>query len=140
MQRFLRRIQYWLRARRLEAELAEELEIHRAMTQEKLERDGVPAGDAFYASRRSLGNVALARAIAARHGRLDTVITSAGTLAGRARGADVSPAALEEHFYVRAPRCCCCCCRPISLSRSGADRSPRSMWSARSCSSRRSAG
>ncbi len=53
------------------------------------------------------GNVAVARAIAARHGRLDTVVTSAGTLAGPVRAADVSPGELEEHFYVRA-RCCCC--------------------------------
>jgi predicted permease len=61
MQGFLRRIQYWCRARTIEADLAEELEIHRAMTQERLERDGLPAPDAFYASRRALGNVTLAR-------------------------------------------------------------------------------
>ena len=61
MQRLLRRIQYRFRARRLEADLAEELEVHRAMTQEKLERDGMPAQDALYASRRALGNITLAR-------------------------------------------------------------------------------
>jgi macrolide transport system ATP-binding/permease protein len=61
MQRFLRRIQYWFRVRRLEADIAEELEVHRAMTQEKLERDGLSAADAFAASRRALGNVTLAR-------------------------------------------------------------------------------
>ena len=61
MQRLLRRIQYWWRARRLDADLADELEVHRAMTQEKLERGGLPAADAFAASRRALGNVTLAR-------------------------------------------------------------------------------
>ncbi len=61
MQKLLRRIQYRFRARRLETELAEELEVHRAMTQEKLERDGMPARDALYASRRALGNTTLAR-------------------------------------------------------------------------------
>jgi hypothetical protein len=61
MQGFLRRIQYWCRARTIEADLAEELEIHRAMTQERLERDGLPAPDAIYASRRALGNLTLAR-------------------------------------------------------------------------------
>lgn len=47
------------------------------------------------------GNVAIARAIAARHGRVDTVIANAGMFAGLDLVADVSPAALEEHFYVR---------------------------------------
>jgi putative ABC transport system permease protein len=61
MHRFLRRIHYWYRARRLEADLAEELEVHRAMTQEQLERSGISPHEARVASRRALGNVALAR-------------------------------------------------------------------------------
>ena len=61
MQKFLRRIRYWFRARRLDADLAEELEVHRALTQERLERGGFPPKDAFDASRRALGNVTLAR-------------------------------------------------------------------------------
>jgi putative ABC transport system permease protein len=52
MQRFLRRIQYGLRARRLEAELAEEIAAHRAMLEDRV-------GAA--ASRRAMGNVTLAR-------------------------------------------------------------------------------
>ena len=45
----------------VDAELAEEIEVHRAMTQERLEQSGVPAVDAASASRRALGNVTLAR-------------------------------------------------------------------------------
>ncbi len=61
MQKFLRRIQYRFRARRLDADLSEELEVHRALTQERLERGGLSPKDAFDASRRALGNVTLAR-------------------------------------------------------------------------------
>ncbi|KJA22235.1 hypothetical protein HYPSUDRAFT_202259 [Hypholoma sublateritium FD-334 SS-4] len=46
------------------------------------------------------GNVAIARAISARHGRVDTIIANAGMFAGPERAADASPAVLEEHFYV----------------------------------------
>jgi putative ABC transport system permease protein len=61
MGRLLRRLQYLFRQRRLEAELAEELEFHRAQTQQRLEEAGVPASEAVYASRRALGNATLAR-------------------------------------------------------------------------------
>jgi len=61
MTRLFRRVRYLLRQRRLEAELAEELEAHRAMRQHDLEARGVPPADAEYASRRALGNVTLAR-------------------------------------------------------------------------------
>ena len=60
MRRFLRRLHFWINSRRNEAELAEEIELHRAMTQERLERDGVSADAAAPASRRALGNVTLA--------------------------------------------------------------------------------
>lgn len=56
---------YWLRhlldGRDPQAELAEEIESHRAMRQEQLERTGMAPGDAHAASRRSLGNVTRAR-------------------------------------------------------------------------------
>jgi predicted permease len=61
MRPFLRRLLYWIRFRSFDAELAEEIEVHRAMQQEQLERSGLPAADAVAASRRALGNVTLAR-------------------------------------------------------------------------------
>jgi predicted permease len=61
MTKFFRRLLYVFRQRRLEADLAEEIESHRAMEQERFERMGVPPDDAKAASRRTLGNVTLAR-------------------------------------------------------------------------------
>jgi len=58
---FLRRLAFWFRHRHIDADLAEELETHRAMKQASLEAAGVPAADATYGSRRALGNVTLAR-------------------------------------------------------------------------------
>lgn len=55
------RLRYWMRRRRLEAELAEEIETHRALRQEQFERDGLAPREAEYASRRALGNDTLAR-------------------------------------------------------------------------------
>src|SRR5688572_19365594 len=66
MGKLWRRVLFWFRANRLEAELAEELELHRAMTQERLERSGTPLPEAAHASRRALGNLALAREDARR--------------------------------------------------------------------------
>ena len=60
MRRFLRRLGYVLRQREVEAELAEEMELHRAERQRQLERDGIPPHEAEPASRRSLGNLTLA--------------------------------------------------------------------------------
>jgi predicted permease len=59
--KLLRRLQYLFRQRRLEAELAEELEFHRAQKQQRLEEAGVPFAEAVYSARRALGNVTLAR-------------------------------------------------------------------------------
>jgi putative ABC transport system permease protein len=56
----LRRLWYSLRRSRHDADLLEEIETHRALRQEALERDGVTPEDAAQASRRSLGNVTLA--------------------------------------------------------------------------------
>jgi predicted permease len=61
MRRLVNRIAYALRWKRHERDLLEELEIHRQMTQERLEADGLSRRAAEAASRRALGNVALAR-------------------------------------------------------------------------------
>ena len=61
MQRLLARLRYLVRRRQLEADLAEEMEGHRAMVQERLEQGGLSADDAAHESRRTLGNVTLAR-------------------------------------------------------------------------------
>jgi predicted permease len=57
----LNRIRFWLDRRRLESELTQELECHRAMRQEQLERSGMSATEAAYASQREIGNITLAR-------------------------------------------------------------------------------
>ena len=59
--RFFRRLWFLTRRSRLEAELQEEIEAHRAMAQARLEASGQPAADASAASRRALGNVTRAR-------------------------------------------------------------------------------
>jgi len=61
MIKLLRRFQFWIRQRQIEAELAEEIEIHRAMKQEQLEQSGLHSGEAASASQRILGNITLAR-------------------------------------------------------------------------------
>jgi len=59
--RIWRRISFWLSARRRAAELAIEVEDHRARTQAALEAVGVPPAEALARSRRVMGNVTLAR-------------------------------------------------------------------------------
>ncbi len=61
MKTFWQRLKYVVRRRRMEADLAEELESHRAMLEARLRQSGLTAHDAGAASRRALGNVALAR-------------------------------------------------------------------------------
>ena len=61
MLKLLRRLQYLLWQRRFEAELAEEIETHRAMRQHDVQARGVGESDARAESRRALGNVTLAR-------------------------------------------------------------------------------
>jgi predicted permease len=61
MRRFFHRLTYWLRRAKLERDLAEEIEIHRALRQERLEESGMAPAEASDASRRALGNVTLAR-------------------------------------------------------------------------------
>jgi hypothetical protein len=55
------RLKYLLLRKRMDADLAEEIESHRAMLEERLRQSGLPPRDATAASRRVLGNVALAR-------------------------------------------------------------------------------
>ncbi len=58
---WLRRLAYLLRQSRRDAELREEIEAHRALRAEHLERDGLTPLEAADASRRAIGNVLLAR-------------------------------------------------------------------------------
>src|SRR5262245_19352664 len=60
MTRLFRRIRYFLSPSQRDAELREEIETHRTLRQEALERSGLAPGAAADASRRALGNVALA--------------------------------------------------------------------------------
>ena len=61
MRRLIQRLRYWTGRRRAERELAEEMELHRTMRQEELERSGMPDKEAAQASRRAMGNVTAAR-------------------------------------------------------------------------------
>jgi len=59
--RFFRRVWYLVRLRRLDTDLAEELEFHRAMKQREFEKDGLPERDARLQAQRAMGNIGLAR-------------------------------------------------------------------------------
>src|SRR5437667_2664813 len=61
MSRLLRRLRYWINRRRVESDLAEELELHRELKQEELERLGLSPADAAAAARKELGNTLKAR-------------------------------------------------------------------------------
>ena len=61
MRQLSQRLRYWIGHKRVERELAEEIEFHRAMKQKELERSGMPSKEAGAASRRAMGNVTLAR-------------------------------------------------------------------------------
>src|SRR5688572_9428007 len=60
MSALLRRLMYFLGRSRHDADLRDEIESHRAHRQDALERDGVAPDAAAWASRRAIGNVALA--------------------------------------------------------------------------------
>jgi putative ABC transport system permease protein len=60
MTTIFRRLLYLFGRSRHDADLHEEIEAHRALRQDALERDGLAPADAAHASRRALGNVALA--------------------------------------------------------------------------------
>jgi predicted lysophospholipase L1 biosynthesis ABC-type transport system permease subunit len=55
----MRRAWYLMRQRRLDADLADELECHRSMKQQELEERGLGSQEAHLAARRALGNVAM---------------------------------------------------------------------------------
>jgi predicted permease len=59
--RIVRRLLFWGDARRHAADLAAEIEDHRARLQRAFEADGFPAAEAAARSRRAMGNVTLAR-------------------------------------------------------------------------------
>lgn len=61
MRKLLRHLHYWIHRHRIEAELEEELEFHRAARQSALETSGLSAPAAADAARRALGNTRLAR-------------------------------------------------------------------------------
>jgi predicted permease len=61
MSKLLRRLRYWINRRRTERDLAEELELHRRLKQEQLERSGLAPADAAAAARKELGNTLKAR-------------------------------------------------------------------------------
>ena len=61
MRASLRRLWYWLRQRRLDDGLAEEMAFHRDMARQELERTGASHEDARIASERLFGSAALAR-------------------------------------------------------------------------------
>jgi putative ABC transport system permease protein len=56
-----RRLRYWLKRRRMEAELAEEMEFHREARKAALEAAGLGPEAAAQAARRRLGNTTIAR-------------------------------------------------------------------------------
>ena len=60
MSAFLRRLMYFLRRSRHDADLRDEIEAHRAHRQDALERDGLASDAAAWASQRAMGNVTLA--------------------------------------------------------------------------------
>lgn len=61
MRTLLRRLCYWVQRSRLEADLAEEMDFHREMTERELARNGHRPDDVRPAARRALGNLTLAR-------------------------------------------------------------------------------
>ena len=60
MRKIIRRAWYTIRRRRLEADLAEEIEFHLTMKRRELEKDGLEPDEATFAARRALGNVLVA--------------------------------------------------------------------------------
>ena len=60
MQALFRRLAHFLRRSRYDAELREEIETHRALRQDALEREGLAPDEAAHVSARAMGNVTLA--------------------------------------------------------------------------------
>lgn len=60
MSTLFRRLLYYFHRSRYDAELREEIETHRALRQDALQRDGLAPDDAARASQRAMGNITLA--------------------------------------------------------------------------------
>src|SRR2546425_10143961 len=61
MRQLIRRAWYLIRQRQVDADLADEMEFHRAMKQRELEDRGIDPIEAGFATRRALGSIALAQ-------------------------------------------------------------------------------
>ena len=61
MGKVLRRLYYWVHQRRIATDLNEEIELHRSLKQEELERTGLASVQAATHTRRALGNALLSR-------------------------------------------------------------------------------
>jgi hypothetical protein len=61
MPQIVRRLWNVIRRRRLDADLGDEIEFHRAMKQQELEARGIESTEARFAAQRALGNVTLAQ-------------------------------------------------------------------------------
>src|SRR5204863_13640 len=61
MSKLFRRLRYWLNRSRFEAELQDEMEFHRNLKRQEMERSGVDTADAAAAATRSMGNILVAR-------------------------------------------------------------------------------
>jgi predicted permease len=71
--RLVRRFRFWFASRDQADQLADELEFHRARTQQALEDAGLPPAEAAARSRRAMGNMTLAREDA-RHVWIGTMV------------------------------------------------------------------
>ncbi len=92
MSTLFRRLAYVLRRSRQDADLREEIETHRALRQDALERGGMNPQEADRASRRALGSVALAVEDVREVWMLRAVDTVWQDVRGAFRGLQKSPA------------------------------------------------
>lgn len=91
MSTWFSRIRFLLQRRRLDADLREEIESHRAMRQSALEANGMTPDAEASASRRALGNVALAMEDARDVWAIRTVESAWQDVRAAARGLRKSP-------------------------------------------------
>ena len=102
---FLRRLRARIRYRQFDADLKEELDVHRAMTEDAWRETGRDPADARRLAARALGNTTLAREHA-RHGLRVNVVCPGAThtelFEGYKQGAG-NPDKLEEAFRRSVP-------------------------------------
>lgn len=91
MSGLFRRLLYFLRRAQHDADLREEIEAHRALRQDALERDGLGPDDAAHASQRAIGNVTLAVDDARDVWMIRTIDSVSQDLRGALRGLRKSP-------------------------------------------------